>query len=565
MNGPAANAVTHLIAAPILLPLLSAALMLLGGARWRPQKAVLNVISCLAGAGICTSLLVAVDTAGAAPATWVYLPSNWPVPFGIVLVLDRLSATMLVLTAFIGLAALLFALSRWQRAGVHFHSLFQLQLMGLNGAFLTGDVFNLFVFFEVMLVASYGLLLHGSGERRVHAGLHYIAVNLVASSLFLIGAAMLYGVAGTLSLADIARKLGQIPSADRGLLHAGVAVLGIAFIAKAAVWPLNFWLLPAYTAASPPAAALFAVMTKVGFYAVLRIWTLFFPTGSSGTFLFGADALIWIGLATLAFGTIGVWGAQRLDRVVAFSLIVSSGTLLAAAGFAVPELTGGALYYLVGSTLAASAFFLLVELLERSRRLGDDPALSEVPREGAPFMESTTGPALPPDANLDDEERALIGRAIPAGLVFLSLSFAVCALVTAGLPPFSGFLAKVVMLTALLHPRGLWGGSVSAELAAWTFLALLIISGLAAMIALVRLGIRYLWAPQGRPPPALRISECLPVGMLLTLCVGLVIGAGPALRFTSSAAETLLRPERYIDAVMSARPVPPPPARKAEP
>jgi multicomponent K+:H+ antiporter subunit D len=555
MNGAPADAIAQLIIAPILLPLLSAALMLLGGARSRPRKAVLNVVSCVVGVGICTTLLIAIDGAGSARAVSVYLPSNWPVPFGIVLVLDRLSALMLVLTAFISLAALLFALSRWQRAGVHFHSLFQLQLMGLNGAFLTGDLFNLFVFFEVMLVASYGLLLHASGERRVQAGLHYIAVNLLASSLFLIGAAMLYGVTGTLNLADMARKLGQIPPADRGLLHAGAAVLGMAFITKAAIWPLNFWLLPAYTAASPPVAALFAVMTKVGFYAVLRIWTLFFPAGSSGTFLFGADALILIGLATLAFGTLGVWGAQRLDRVIAFSLIVSSGTLMAAAGFKVPELTGGALYYLAGSTLAASAFFLLSELLERSRRLGDDPATWTVPREGAPFMESTAAPASPPDANLDDEERALIGRALPAALVFLGLSFTMCALVTAGLPPFSGFLAKVVMLTALLRSRSLESVSEPAQLAAWSLLALLIVSGLATTIALVRIGIRYVWAPQGRPPPVLRMTECLPVALLLTVCVGLVLGGSAVLGFTQAAAETLLRPDRYIDAVLSARPI----------
>ena len=561
MSGIVADAPSHLIAAPILLPLLSAALMLLGGARWRRWKATLNVASCVVGAGICTSLLVAVDAA-AAPAVGVYLPSNWPAPFGIVLVLDHLSALMLVLTAFIGLAALLFALSRWQRAGVHFHSLFQLQLMGLNGAFLTGDLFNLFVFFEVMLVASYGLLLHGSGERRVHAGLHYIAVNLLASSLFLIGAAMLYGVTGTLNLADMARKLVEIPSADRGLLHVGVGILGIAFVAKAAVWPLNFWLLPAYTAASPPAAALFAVMTKVGFYAVLRIWTLFFPSGNSDNFLFGADALIWIGLATLAFGTIGVWGAQRLDRLVAFSLIVSSGTLLAAAGFDVPALTGGALYYLLGSTVAASALFLLIELLERSRLLADDPALVEIPREGAPFMEP---PGLPLDANLDDDERALIGRAVPAALVFLSVAFACCALVTAGLPPFSGFLAKVVMLTALLNPGSLGRESAAAGLAAWSLLTLLIVSGLASMIAAVRLGIRYLWAPAGRPAPMLRLIECIPVAILVTLCVGLLIGASPVLHFTQAAAETLLEPQRYIEAVMSARPVMPPTGGNAAP
>jgi multicomponent K+:H+ antiporter subunit D len=552
MSGLPATALAHLIAAPILVPLLSAALMLLGGERGRRWKAALNLASCLIGVGICISLLAAADTFSGARAVGVYLPSNWPVPFGIVLVLDRLSALMLVLTASLSLAALLFALKRWQRAGVHFHSLFQLQLMGLNGAFLTGDLFNLFVFFEVMLVASYGLLLHGSGQRRVQAGLHYIAVNLLASSLFLIGVAMLYGVTGTLNLADMARKLGQIPAADRGLLHAGVAVLGIAFVTKAAVWPLNFWLLPAYTAASPPAAAMFAIMTKVGFYAVLRIWTLFFPTDNVDTFLFGADALVWLGLATLAFGTIGVWGAQRLDRVVAFSLIVSSGTLLAAAGFDVPALTAGALYYLLGSTLAASAIFMLIELLERSRLPGEDPAFLEVPREGEPFMAPARSPL---DANLDDDEQALIGRAVPAPLVFLSLSFAACALVTAGLPPFSGFLAKTVMLTALLGRYGIEGASAPADVSAWMLLTLLILSGLASMIALVRLGIRYLWTPQGRPRPTLQLIECVPIAMLVTLCIGLLVGASPVLRFTQAAAETLLRPEHYIEAVMSARPV----------
>jgi len=555
----------NLVVAPILLPMLSAALILLLGERRLRWKALLNVASCVVGLGIGLALLIAIDGHDTTRAFSVYLPSNWPVPFGIVLVLDRLSALMLVLTAGIALAALLYALARWQRAGVHFHSLFQLQLMGLNGAFLTGDLFNLFVFFEVMLVASYGLLLHGSGPRRVQAGLHYVAVNLVASSLFLIGTAMLYGVSGTLNLADMAAKLGRIPAADRGLLHAGAAILGIAFVAKAAAWPLNFWLLPTYTAASPPAAALFAVMTKVGFYAVLRIWTLFFPRGHDGTFLFGADALIWIGLATLVFSTVGLWGAQRLDRAVAFSLIVSSGALLAAAGFDAPALTGGALYYLVGSTLAAAAFLLLTELMDRSRQLAEEPALVESPRDGAPFIEPGARPAWPADVNLDDDERALIGRAVPAALVFLGLAFTICALLTAGLPPFSGFLAKVVMLTALLHPNGLGSMAAPAGVAAWSLVALLILSGLAAMIALVRVGIRWLWAPHGRPAPRLRVIECLPIGLLLAACVGLVVWAGPVLRYTQAAAESLLRPALYIEAVLSTRPVPPPAARDVAP
>src|SRR5690606_1866035 len=126
----------------------------------------------------------------------VYQPGNWDVPFGIVLVLDRLSAMMLVLVSTVGLMSLLYSVARWHKGGVHFHPLFQVQLMGLSGAFLTGDIFNLFVFFEVMLAASYGLLLHGSGPARVKAGLHYLAINLVASSLFLLGAALIYGVTG---------------------------------------------------------------------------------------------------------------------------------------------------------------------------------------------------------------------------------------------------------------------------------------------------------------------------------------------------------------------------------
>ena len=158
--------------------------------------------------------------------------------------------------------------------GVHYHTLFQIQLVGVNGAFLTGDLFNLFVFFEVMLAASYGLLLHGSGTVRVRAGLKYIAFNLLASSLLLVGIAILYGVTGTLNFADIAQKVPQIPAPDRGLLHAGAAILGVAVLAKAAMWPLNFWLAAAYSAAAAPVAAVFVILTKVGVYTVLRLWTL---------------------------------------------------------------------------------------------------------------------------------------------------------------------------------------------------------------------------------------------------------------------------------------------------
>lgn len=557
MTGWSSLDMSHLIVVPILLPLLSAALMLLMGETRRPWKALVNVAASLGGLVVAVMLLRWVDGEGAAIGTiGVYLPSNWQVPFGIVLVVDRLSALMLVVTALVSVACVLFSVARWQRAGVHFHPLFQLQLMGLNGAFLTADLFNLFVFFEVMLVASYGLLLHGSGRARVHAGLHYIAVNLLASSLFLIGVAVLYGVTGTLNMADMAQRIGLIPLNDRGLLHAGAALLGLAFLAKAALWPLNFWLVPAYAAASAPVAALFAIMTKVGVYAVLRLWTMFFPPGSGEAALFGSQALIWGGLATLGFGAIGVLASHRLSRLAGFSLIVSSGTLLAAIGFEQVALTGGALFYLVSSTLAASALFLLIELVERSRQTGAELELPEIAPEGTPFVVGLIDTSLPPaDANLDDLEQALVGQTIPAAMVFLGLSFMLCTLLITGLPPLPGFLAKFAMLSALLDPGGMGVAGAAPELAAWVFLALLIGSGLAAMIALSRSGIRYFWAPQERPPPRLRVIECAPIAALLLACGALMVGAEPALRYARSAAETLHQPSRYIDAVMSTRPV----------
>jgi multicomponent K+:H+ antiporter subunit D len=227
-------------------------------------------------------------------------------------VLDRLAAVMLLLTSVLAVGAILFAAARWDRAGVHFHPLFQIQLMGLNGAFLTADLFNLFVFFEVLLSASYGLLLHASGTPRVKAGLHYIAINLIASSLFLIGVALIYGVTGTLNMADLSIKVAGVAEADRGLLHAGAGILAIAFLTNAGMWPLNFWLAPAYSAAGAPVAALFAIMTKVGVYAMLRIWTLMFAGQAGESAGFGLHGLMIGGLATLSFGTFGLLASRQL-------------------------------------------------------------------------------------------------------------------------------------------------------------------------------------------------------------------------------------------------------------
>ncbi len=540
----------HVVIAPILLPLITAALMLWVGEKRRMLKASVSLVSMVCGLLLAVLLLVWADHADAPAALGVYLPGNWPIPFGIVLVVDRLSGLMLVLSSTVGLASLLFSLARWHKAGVHFHPLLQLQLMGLNGAFLTADLFNLFVFFEVMLAASYGLLLHGGGSTRVRAGLHYIAVNLLASVLFLIGVSLLYGVTGTLNMADIAGKLPLVPASDRGLLHAAASILAIAFLAKAALWPLNFWLPPAYAAASAPVAAVFAILTKVGVYAVLRLWTLCFPADAGASAHFGGTALVWGGLGTLAFGAVGMLASQNLGRLAGYSVIASSGTLIAALGFDLPALTGGALFYLASSTLAACGLFMLVELMERSRQAEVDPPLAYNQEDALTFF---LEPEPPLGANLDDDEVALIGRAIPAALAFLGLAFIVCTLVVAGLPPLSGFVGKLAMMSALLNEPALTGQTVSP--AGWILFALLILSGLLSATALVRVGIRNFWSPQERPAPRLRVVECVPIGLVLAACAALVIEGEPALQFMHKTAQALHAPSRYTEAVMGARPV----------
>ena len=547
----------HLILAPIMLPMFTAAIMLLMGEKHQRTKLVINLFSTLLGLVVAVQLLQWSKMTGSATTMGVYLQGNWPAPFGIVLVLDRLSAMMLVLTSFVALCSIIFAASRWHRAGVHYHPLFQLQLMGLAGAFLTADLFNLFVFFEIMLAASYGLLLHGSGRMRVQAGLHYIAINLAASSLFLIGASMLYGITGTLNMADLAQTIPHVAAADRGLLHAAAGILAMAFLIKAAIWPLNFWLVPAYTAATAPVGALFALMTKVGIYTIVRLWTLMFSSEAGDSALFGSMWLIGGGVLTMAFGAIGMLGSQRFANLAGYAAILSSGTLLAAVGFGQNELTAGLLYYLPSSTLAVCMLFLLSDLVERWRNDGSSFTPYDA-GEAAPFL----SPELVPQqgrANFDEDEEVLVGRVIPAAAAFLGIAFLMCTLVIAGLPPLSGFIGKFAMLTALMNPLGM-GSSAGTQLGipGWTLVTLMIATGLIALLALTRSGIRVFWASHARTPPQLRLVEALPLAMLLLASVVFTVRADDVMRYTQATANMLHSPGTYIGAVMSARPKPSP-------
>jgi multicomponent K+:H+ antiporter subunit D len=520
----------HLMIAPVVLPLLAGAVMLaFGGEARRNVSAALNLVTTFALVAISIALLRAAEAAPTGVAG-VYRPGDWPAPFAIVLVVDRLATIMLLLTSILAAAAVVFSLARWHRVGVLFHPLFQFLLMGINGAFLTGDLFNLFVFFEVLLAASYGLALHGSGSARVMAGLHYIVVNLAASLLFLIGVSLIYGVAGTLNMADLAARMPAIPTEDRALLEAGAGILGIAFLVKAGMWPLCFWLPGTYAAAPPPVASMFAILTKVGAYILLRLWLLLFGAEAGASAQFGGEWLLVGGMATVAFGTIGSLASQDMARLAAFSVLVSSGTVLAAIAIGQVGVTGGALFYLISSTLGLGAFFLLIELVERGREPGAD-------------VLAVTREIYGEEDELEDSHET--GIAIPATMGILGLAFIGCALVLSGLPPLSGFIAKFALLTAALNPPA---GPVPT--AAWVFLSVLILSGLAALIAMTRAGIRAFWASPDRTVPRVRLIEMAPVAVLLLLCAIQTIQAGPIMRFMESTAQSLHDPRDYIRGVL---------------
>ncbi len=526
----------HLPILPVLLPLLAAALLLLSSETRRGPRAAMALAATLAQLAVAMVLLGMAD--GRLDPAWpndiaVYALGGWAPPFGIVLVVDRLAAVMLVLSAALALAALVYSLARWERAGTHYLPLFQLLLMGLNGAFLTGDLFNLFVFFEVLLAASYGLVLHGSGLGRVKAGMHYIVVNLLASLLFLIAAALIYGVTGTLNMAELAQRVAQLSGHERSLFDLGALLLGIVFLVKAAAWPLNFWLPGAYGAAAPPVAAVFAILTKVGVYGLLRFATLLQDVDAPAPF--GGDWLFYCGLATIAAGTIGVLAAQKLVRVAGFLVIVSSGTLLAAFGFTGTTLTGPALYYLVSSVLASGAFFMVIEMAERGRTASADLLAVSFEAFGLQVKEASS-----------EHPDEMGGVAIPAAMAFLGLAFFSCVLLLTGLPPFSGFVGKFALIAAAIAVP-----PAVPFLHAVLFGAALLLSGLAGVIALSRLGIRVFW-DSARPTPRLQWLEAGPAAALVLLCTALAFGAGPAMNYFDATARSLYDTRAYVDAVLPA-------------
>ena len=532
----------HMIVLPILIPLLAGAAMLfLSEARRRLRLTL--ALGSVAGQLLvgCTLLYLTSDAAGFIwpEGVGVYTIGNWAAPFGIVLVVDRLAAVMVTLSAVVSLATMVYAISRWDRPGQPFHSLFQLLTMGLSGAFLTGDLFNLFVFFEVLLAASYGLVLRGVGAPRVKAGMHYIVVNLAASFLFLIGVALIYGMAGTLNMADLAGRVATLTPQDRALFDAGAAILGIAFLVKAGSWPLNFWLPGAYSLAHAPVAAVFAMMTKVGLYAILRVGTILDVDERLGA------ALFYIGTATLVTAAIAMLGAKHLARLVAYSVLASMGILLATLGLQVDALTAPVMFYMIVSVLTSCAFFMLTGMTDRTR-ITDPPA---DPQDDATSQSQPIYVAYgikEPSVYRDDDDE--VGIPIPSTMAFLGLMFVCCVLLVTGLPPLPGFVAKFAVLATAVQ----FTHFTTVGPALWMLCGAVLLSGLTGVIALSRVGMRLFWGTV-RITPRLRVLEAAPVAVLVMLCLALGIWAGPVADYLDSAARSLHEPDTYIRVVLSQR------------
>ena len=507
----------------ILIPAFTAFLLVLLGNPgatalshdWRqPWRRGISYVSCVLGLSTVLLYLISASTGHIT----VYNLGEWSAPFGIVLVLDQLSALMLVLTYSLASIILWFASSDWDARGRYFHAMFHLLLMGLCGAFLTGDLFNLFVFFEILLMASYVLLVHGQGKARFQLGIHYVTINLLASALFLIGLGMIYGSVGSLNMVDVARLIPLLEPDQHKLAVAGGLLLLVVFGIKAAMLPLGFWLPKTYAVATTPVAAMFTIMTKVGIYAILRINGTVFSDDLSHAIL--VSCLLPLGLITSVYGVIGAIGAERLRRFVGFMILSSIGTLLIAISLFNTLAWAAALYYLVHSTLIGAVFYLVAGWITSQRGAFKDHF------QVSPQMKQHK---------------------------ILSLVFLLIALIMAGLPPFSGFLGKVFILQAT-------AGSPHQGL----IIATLLIVSLLSILAFTRIGFILFWRatkPKVNPESAeFKLYQGLPeqaparndttVYLLLTGLVLYSVCAGPIQQYMFQTAAQIQKQDLYERSIL---------------
>lgn len=520
---------------PVLIPMLGAAATLVVGRRPRFQR-VITLIALVAVVAVSGMLLYLADRDG----TTAVQVGGWDSPIGITLVVDRLSAMMLVVSSIVLLTVMVYAIGQGIRDGNEaqpvsiFLPTYLALTAGISNAFLAGDLFNLYVGFEVLLSASFVLLTLGASADRVRAGISYVMVSMVSSLIFLAGIAFAYAATGTLNMADMALRFDNIPAGTRTAIF---GVLLVAFGIKAAVFPLSAWLPDSYPTAPAPITAVFAgLLTKVGVYAIIRAHSLLFPQGELD------NVLMVCGLLTMVVGIMGAIAQSDIKRLLSFTLVSHIGYMIFGIALSTTSGLSGAIYYVAHHIIVQTTLFLVVGLIERQagssslRRLGGLAAASPI----------------------------------------LAIVFLVPALNLGGIPPFSGFIGKVALLQA---------GASDASALAWILVAGGTVTSLLTLYAVARVWTKAFWRARADAPegdladvsPSALIDESeediafddredvgkipafmlIPTVALVGVGLALTVFAGQIIDISDRAAKDLQDRSIYIDAVLGDhRPIP---------
>ncbi|NAZ94776.1 proton-conducting transporter membrane subunit [Vibrio toranzoniae] len=486
---------------PVVISLLTAVAIFCA----KRHKALVDAISGTSAlATLVITALLTYDVINGGPQAVAF--GQWSAPFGIVFVADHLAVAMVMVTAIIGVVSVFYAMGDLQDKPSYgtFHALMHVLLAGVYGAFLTGDIFNLYVWFEVMLIASFGLMILDGSKQQVDGAVKYVMLNLISTLVFLLVIGLLYGATGTLNLADLHAKATLIPSDTKTLL---AALFLFAFAIKAALFPVFAWLPASYHTLPSAVVTLFAaLLTKVGVYALIRVFTLIFPLSESGW----QPTLMWVAGLTMLTGVLGAASQYNIKKILSFHIISQIGYMIMGLAIYTPLAIAGAVFYIVHHIIVKANLFLIGGFIERKYGSGNLGQLGGV------------------------------YKAMP----WLAFLFLIPAFSLAGFPPLSGFWGKFLVIKSSLQTELYWLAGI----------ALLV--GLLTVFSMTKIWNEVFWKKPQQTLKAQPMNKytkglyCVPIATLTTLSLIIGLAAEPFYQFAELAAEQLIEPQAYVKAVL---------------
>ena len=489
----------NLLLLPIILPFFFAIILLFFKENIRIQRS-LTLFGLAVSLIASFFLLIKVKTDGIQAITL----GSWPAPFGISMVSDMLSALLVTTSILITLFVVIYSFTAIgkERERFYYYPAVLFMLTGINGAFTTGDIFNMFVFFEVLLIASYVLIVLGGEKKQLRESIKYILVNVISSALFVIAIAFIYSVVGTLNMADISVKIAEV--GQPGILTVIAVLFLLVFGIKGAIFPLYFWLPGSYAAPPIPVLALFgALLTKVGLYAITRTYTLFFIHDMA----FTHELLLVLSLLTIIAGCIGALAYFDLKHIMIYNIIIAIGVIL----FGVAQMNesgmSGAMFYLIHDMIIKGALFLLIGII--------------IAITGTSNLRKMGG---------------LMKTHAPLGWIYLIAAFGL-----AGIPPLSGFAGKLLIVKGAFEAGNAWGAMI------------ILGSSLIVLLSVIRIFIYAFWGEPVELPKTNHRSYrnmMIPAVVLVVISIAYGVGTEWLVPYMTDASEVLLKPSLYIDAVL---------------